>query len=75
MRILTLEDDLRFRAIVVRRLMRSGHTVDVAATIDEARWLRLETTHNVLVLDVMFPDGDGFGWCRELARPATGARS
>jgi len=66
MKILILEDDERLRAIIVRRLLRSGHAVDVAGTIEEARWLRSETTHDVLVLDVMLPDGDGFGFCREL---------
>jgi two-component system, OmpR family, response regulator len=65
-KILILEDDERLRAIVVRRLLRSGHAVDVAGTLEEARWLRSETTHDVLVLDVMLPDGDGFGFCREL---------
>jgi two-component system OmpR family response regulator len=65
-KILMLEDDVRLRVIVVRRLVRSGHAVDVAGTIEEARWLRSETTHDVLVLDVMVPDGDGFGFCREL---------
>ena len=66
MKILMLEDDQRLRAIVVRRLLRSGHSVDVAGTIEEARWLRSETNHDVLVLDVMLPDGDGFGFCCEL---------
>jgi len=61
-----LEDDQRLRAIVVRGLRRSGHVVDVAGTIEEARWLLSETNHDVLVLDVMLPDGDGFALCREL---------
>ena len=66
MKILMLEDDQRLRAIVVRGLMRAGHTVDVAGTVEEARWLRSETRHDVLVLDVMLPDGDGFAFCSEL---------
>ena len=66
MKILMLEDDQRLRAIVVRGLNRSGHTVDVAGTVEEARWLLAETKHDVLVLDVMLPDGDGFALCREL---------
>lgn len=66
MKILMLEDDQRLRAIVVRGLMRSGHTVDVAGTVEEARWLHSETRHDVLILDVMLPDGDGFDLCREL---------
>ena len=66
MKILMLEDDQRLRSIVVRGLNRSGHTVDVAGTVEEARWFLSETKHDVLVLDVMLPDGDGFGLCREL---------
>ncbi len=65
-KLLMLEDDQRLRSIVVRGLHRSGHTVDVAGTVEEARWLLSETKHDVLVLDVMLPDGDGFTLCREL---------
>ena len=65
-KILMLEDDQRLRGVVVRGLHRSGHIVDVAGTVEEARWLISETTHDVLILDVMLPDGDGFSLCREL---------
>lgn len=61
-----LEDDQRLRSVVVRGLHRSGHSVDVAGTVEEARWLLAEGDHDVLVLDVMLPDGDGFALCREL---------
>lgn len=66
MKLLMLEDDERLRSVVMRGLHRSGHTVDVAGTLEEARWFLSETTHDVLILDVMLPDGDGFGLCREL---------
>ena len=66
MKILMLEDDQRLRSIVARGLQRSGHSVDVAGTLEEARWFLSETRHDVLILDVMLPDGDGFGLCREL---------
>jgi DNA-binding response OmpR family regulator len=65
-KILMLEDDRRLRTVVVRGLRRAGHTVDVAETVEEARWHLSETKHDVLVLDVMLPDGDGFTLCREL---------
>ncbi len=73
MKILMLEDDERLRSVVVRGLRRSGHTVNVAGTVEEARYLLSETGHDVLVLDVMLPDGDGFTLCRELR--ASGDRS
>jgi two-component system OmpR family response regulator len=66
MKILMLEDDQRLRSVVVRGLHRSGHNVDVAGTIEEARWFLSETKHDVLVFDVMLPDGDGFSLCQEL---------
>jgi two-component system OmpR family response regulator len=65
-KILMLEDDQRLRSLVVRGLHRSGHIVDVAGTVEEARWFLAETKHDVLVLDVMLPDGDGFTLCQEL---------
>ena len=45
-----LEDDQRLRSVVVRGLHRSGHTVDVAGTLEEARWFLSETKHDVLIL-------------------------
>jgi len=72
-KILMLEDDERLRSVVVRGLRRSGHTVNVTGTVEEARYLLSETGHDVLVLDVMLPDGDGFTLCRELR--ASGDRS
>ncbi|MDQ2854081.1 MAG: response regulator transcription factor [Chloroflexota bacterium] len=66
MKILMLEDDERLRSVIVRGLRGSGHTVDLAGTVEEARWLLSETKHDVLMLDVMLPDGDGFTLCREL---------
>lgn len=66
MKILMVEDDQRLRSVVARGLHRSGHIVDIAGTVEEARWLIGETKHDVLVLDVMLPDGDGFSLCRDL---------
>ncbi|MBF6605217.1 MAG: response regulator transcription factor [Chloroflexi bacterium] len=66
MKILMLEDDQRLRSVVVRGLHRAGHSVEVAGTLEEARWFLSETTSDVLILDVMLPDGDGFGLCAEL---------
>ena len=66
MKILLLEDDRRLGSVLVRGLSRSGHSVDHVITIAEARWAISESSHDVLVFDVMLPDGDGFSLCREL---------
>jgi two-component system OmpR family response regulator len=59
MRVLVLEDDARLGGLLVRGLRDEGHAVDPAATVEEARWLADENPYDVLVLDVVLPDGDG----------------
>jgi two-component system OmpR family response regulator len=66
MKVLLLEDDVRLAGLITRGLRRDGNAVDAAATVENARWLASESVYDVLVLDVMLPDGDGFGLCREL---------
>ena len=66
MKVLLLEDDVRLAGLITRGLRRDGNAVDTAGTVEDARWLATESVYDVLVLDVMLPDGDGFGLCREL---------
>jgi two-component system OmpR family response regulator len=66
MKVLLLEDDVRLAGLITRGLRRDGNAVDPAGTVEDARWLAAESVYDVLVLDVMLPDGDGFGLCREL---------
>jgi two-component system OmpR family response regulator len=66
MKILLLEDDVRLAGLITRGLRRDGNAVDPAGTIEDARWFASESVYDVLVLDVMLPDGDGFGLCHEL---------
>lgn len=66
MKVLLLEDDARLAPIIGRALRREGAAVDHAATIEDARWFASESTYDVLVLDVMLPDGDGFDLCGSL---------
>lgn len=66
MKILVLEDDVRLAGLILRGLRREGHAVDAAATVEDARWHAAESVYDVLVLDVMLPDGSGFELCGTL---------
>ncbi|MEA2651848.1 MAG: two-component system, OmpR family, response regulator [Chloroflexota bacterium] len=66
MKILLVEDDVRLSSLLLRGLRRDGHAVDRAATIEDGRWLATESTYDVMIFDVMLPDGDGYSLCREL---------
>ena len=66
MKILLLEDDVRLSGLLLRGLRREGHAVDHAPSIEDGRWLATESPYDVMVFDVMLPDGDGYALCREL---------
>ncbi len=66
MKLLLVEDDVRVAGLLQRGLRDDGHAVDAAATIEDGRWLATEGSYDVIVLDVMLPDGDGFALCAEL---------
>ncbi len=66
MRMLLLEDDARLGPLLTRGLRGAGHAVDPSATIEEARWLASVNPYDVLVLDVLVPDGDARDLVAEL---------
>ena len=66
MRVLVVEDEIKMAALLRRGLQEEGYAVDVAPTAEEALWLGRENPYDVILLDVMLPDGDGFEVCRTL---------
>lgn len=66
MKILLLEDDVRLAPLIGRALRREGNAVDIAGTVEDAAWHASESVYDVLILDVMLPDGDGFSLCSRL---------
>jgi len=66
MRVLVVEEDLPVAA-AIRRALRAVNVIgDVASTSDEACAMLADTTYDVVVLDAMLPDADGFATCRRL---------
>lgn len=59
MRFLLVEDNLQLAEAVVDRLMLDGHVVDHSADLATARHFTATTAYDLILLDIMLPDGDG----------------
>lgn len=66
MRILVVEDERKISAYVKRGLEEQGYAVDVAYTGREALDWAAAAPYDVIILDVLLPEKDGFTVCREL---------
>lgn len=68
MRVLLVEDDSRIARFVAKGLREQAYAVDVAVTGEDALYQVAINTYDVIVLDVMIPEPDGFAVCKELRR-------
>lgn len=66
-RILVVEDDDRVRQLAARILVARGYVVRTARTLEEAR-SAVDDTIDLLLTDVILPDGSGEDLARELHR-------
>jgi len=64
--VLVVEDDLAIRRLVKMVLQREGYRVDEAADGLEAVLKLGLVNHDVIVLDLMMPNLDGFGFMKTL---------
>jgi DNA-binding response OmpR family regulator len=59
MRYLLVEDNMELAEALISRLVLDGHAVDHAATLAEAEDCLAAAQYDLILLDVMLPDGDG----------------
>ena len=59
MRFLLVEDNGELAEAVSNRLALDGHAVDHADSLAEAEHCLAATSYDLILLDVMLPDGDG----------------
>jgi DNA-binding response OmpR family regulator len=63
MRVLLVEDDVRFAAVLMRALRRCGHEPQHVQTVGEAS---RAVGYDFALVDLTLPDGDGVALCRSL---------
>ncbi len=66
MRILVVDDEPKMTRLLDRGLTERGDVVEVAATAADGVAAAAEGEFDVILLDVMLPDQDGFSACRAL---------
>ena len=71
--ILIVEDDADIMRANRTALELEGHRVSAADTLAESRALAANSTPDLIILDVLLPDGNGLDYCEEL-RGASGVR-
>jgi DNA-binding response OmpR family regulator len=64
--VLLVEDDENLRIALQDNLVDEGHRVRAVATLAEARRALERDPFDVVVLDLMLPDGDGTSLCRAM---------
>jgi DNA-binding response OmpR family regulator len=64
--VLLVEDDENIMKINQNKLIKSGYRVLTAEKLSEAETVLENETPDLIVLDIMLPDGDGISWCRKI---------
>ncbi|WP_425037870.1 response regulator transcription factor [Primorskyibacter sp. S187A] len=59
MKFLLIEDNVDLAAALCNRMRMDGHVVDHASTIEDGHAYLATTDYDLLLLDIMLPDGDG----------------
>src|ERR1700681_2585000 len=65
-RVLVVEDHLKTSTLLERGLRENAYAVDLARTGKDAVWLGTQFEYDVVVLDLMLPDINGFDVLRRI---------
>lgn len=65
-KILLVEDDTNLAIGIEYSLKSEGYSVNLADTLEKGRRLFDENNYNLILLDVMLPDGSGYELCEEI---------
>jgi DNA-binding response OmpR family regulator len=68
MRILLVDDHVDTLTVTARLLRASGHQVSIASSLREAQRVCDEHEFDVLVSDILLPDGSACSWVESMTR-------
>jgi len=66
--ILVVDDEVRIRTIIKKYAEFEGHTVSEAGNGMDAVLLCRNHTYDLIIMDIMMPELDGFSACREIRK-------
>lgn len=66
--ILVVDDESRIRSIIKKYAEFEGHTIAEAGDGMEAVYLCREKSFDIIIMDIMMPELDGFSACREIRK-------
>ena len=66
--ILVVDDEVRIRTIIKKYAEFEGHTVSEASNGMDAVLLCRNHTYDLIIMDIMMPELDGFSACREIRK-------
>lgn len=66
--ILIVDDESRIRSLIRKYAEFEGHTVTEASNGMDAVWLCRQNTYDLIIMDIMMPELDGFSACREIRK-------
>ena len=67
-KILMIEDDSTIAFGVKDALEQEGIKIDISKDLESGRFNINENTYDLILLDVMLPDGNGYDFCKEIRK-------
>ena len=64
--ILVVDDEARIRSIIRKYAEFEGHTITEASDGMEAVYICRSQAFDIVIMDIMMPELDGFSACREI---------
>ncbi|CEH33757.1 Alkaline phosphatase synthesis transcriptional regulatory protein SphR [Romboutsia lituseburensis] len=66
--VLMIEDDSAISFAVKYALEKEGFNIDICNDLEKSRNSIKDKKYNIILLDVMLPDGNGYDFCREIRK-------